>query len=64
MPASSLSPKSATSRTVDRWKIITWAGFLLAGTLHMVDPLEWLSSPIVPICVLAVEPDALTPARN
>src|SRR5262245_28929076 len=61
MPAGS-SPKGATGRRVDSWKIITWVGLLLAGALYMVDPLEWLSSPVVLICFVATEPDTPTPA--
>jgi hypothetical protein len=31
---------------VDFWKIVAWAGLLLAGALYMVDPLELLSSSV------------------
>jgi hypothetical protein len=40
-------------RGVDFWKIVAWAGLLLAGALYMVDPPALLSSSVVPICVAA-----------
>jgi hypothetical protein len=46
---------------VDFWKIVAWAGLLLAGALYMVDPLELLSSPVLPICFVAAEPDPPAP---
>jgi hypothetical protein len=49
--------QSATHRGVDFWKIVTWVGLLLAGSLYTVDPLELLFSPVVPICFVADEPD-------
>ena len=53
--------QSATDRGVDFWKIVAWAGLLLGGALYMVDPLELLSSPVVPICFVAAEPDSPAP---
>ena len=38
---------------VEFWKIVAWAGLLLAGALYMVDPLELLSSSVLPICFVA-----------
>src|SRR3954449_12596384 len=32
------------------FEIVAWAGLLLAGALYMVDPLELLSSFVLPIC--------------
>jgi hypothetical protein len=49
-------------RGVEFWKIVTWAGLLLAGALHMVDPLELLSTSVVPICSVTAESDAPAPA--
>ena len=48
---------SAAHRGVDFWKIVTWVGLLLAAALYTVDPLELLSSPVVPICFVADEPN-------
>jgi hypothetical protein len=28
----------------------------------MVNPVEWLASPVVPVCLVAAEPDTPTPA--
>ena len=53
--------QSATDRGVDFWKIVAWAGLLLAGALYMVDPLDLLSSSVVPICFVAA--DSNTPER-
>jgi hypothetical protein len=53
--------QSAMDRRVDFWKIVAWAGLLLASALYMVNPLELLSSSVVPICFLAVDSD--TPGR-
>ena len=54
--------RSATHRGVDVWKIVTWAGLFLAGSLYAVDPLELLSSPVVvPISFVAAEPDQPAP---
>jgi predicted transglutaminase-like cysteine proteinase len=53
--------QSAVNRGIDFWKIVAWAGLLLAGALHTVDPLELLSSSVVPVCFAAAESD--TPAR-
>jgi hypothetical protein len=47
---------------VDFWKIVAWAGLLLAGALYMVDPLELLSSSVLPICFVAADSDAPAPA--
>jgi len=59
---SAISPaQSAMHRGVDFWKIAAWAGILLAGALYMVDPLELLSSSVVPICFVAADSD--TPER-
>ena len=49
--------QSAMHPGVDFWRIVAWAGLLLAGGLYMVDPLELLSSPVLPICFVAAEPD-------
>jgi hypothetical protein len=49
--------QSATHPGVDFCKIVTWVSLLLAGTLYMVDPLELFSSPVVPICFVADQPD-------
>jgi hypothetical protein len=35
---------------------------LLAGALYMVDPLELLSSSVLPICFVAADSDAPAPA--
>ena len=35
---------------------------MLAGALYMVDPLELLSSSVVPICFVAADSDAPAPA--
>ena len=53
--------QSATHRGVDFWKIVTWVGLLLAGALYTVDPLELLSSPVLPICFVAAEPNPPAP---
>ena len=53
--------RSATHRGVDVWKIVTWAGLFLAGSLCAVDPLELLSAPVVPISFVAAEPDQPAP---
>jgi predicted transglutaminase-like cysteine proteinase len=44
------------------WKIVAWAGLLLAGALYMVEPLELLSTSVVPICFVTAESDAPAPA--
>jgi hypothetical protein len=49
---------------VDFWKIVAWAGLLLAGALYMVDPLERLSSSVLPICFVAADSDAPAPAAS
>ena len=54
--------QSATDRGVDFLKIVAWAGLLLAGALYMVDPLELLSSSVVPICFVAADSDTPAPA--
>jgi len=48
--------QSATDRDVDFLKIVAWAGLLLAGALYMLDPLELLSTSVVPICFVAAGP--------
>jgi predicted transglutaminase-like cysteine proteinase len=61
MSASSAT-RRATHRGIDFWKIATWAGLLLAGSLYAVDPLGLLSSPVVvPISFAADEPDQPVP---
>src|ERR1700674_5102571 len=48
--------QSAMDRGVGFWKIRSWTGLLLAGTLYMVDPLETFSySAAPPICFLAAD---------
>jgi hypothetical protein len=54
--------QSPMDRSVDFWKIVTWAGLLLAGALYIVDPPELFSSCVVPICFVAADPDAPAPA--
>ena len=49
--------QSAMHPGVDFWRIVAWAGLLLAGGLYMVDPLELLSSSVVPICFVAADSD-------
>jgi len=53
--------QSATDRGVDFWKIVAWAGLLLAGALYMLDPLELVSSSVVPICFVAADSDTPAP---
>lgn len=53
--------QSATYRGIDFWKIVIWAGLLLAGAIFMVDPVELLSySAAPPVCFLA--PDYVGPS--
>ena len=54
--------QSATDRDVDFLKIVAWAGLLLAGALYMLDPLELLSTSVVPICFVAGDSDTPAPA--
>ena len=54
--------QSATDRGVDFLKIVAWAGLLLAGALYMLDPLELLSTSVVPICFVAADSDTPAPA--
>ena len=54
--------QSATDRDVDFLKIVAWAGLLLAGALYMLDPLELLSTSVVPICFVAADSDTPAPA--
>jgi len=42
-------------------EVVAWAGLLLAGPLYAVEPLELLSSSVVPICFVAAEPDPPAP---
>jgi hypothetical protein len=49
-------------RGVDFWKIVAWAGLLLAGALYMVDPPALLSSSVVPICFVAADSGEPRPA--
>ena len=60
--SASLSTQSPMKRGVEFWKIVTWAGLLLAGALYMVAPLKLLSSSVVPICFVAAASDAPAPA--
>ena len=48
--------QSAMDRGLDFWKIVAWAGLLLAGALYLVDPLELLCSSVVPIRFVAAAP--------
>jgi len=60
---SAISPaQSAMYRGIDFWKIVAWAGILLAGALYMVDPLELLSSSVVPVSFVAADSDTPAPA--
>ena len=54
--------QSATDRGVDFLKIVARAGLLLAGALYMLDPLELLSTSVVPICFVAADSDTPAPA--
>ena len=54
--------QGAMYHRVDFWKIVAWAGPLLAGALYMVDPLELLSTSVLPICFVAADFDAPAPA--
>jgi len=60
--SASLPTQSAMNRGADCWKIVACAGILLAGALYMVDPLEVLSSSVVPICFVAADSDTPAPA--
>ena len=53
--------QSVMHQGADVWKIVAWAGFLLAGALYMVDPLELLSSSVAPIRCVGAEPDPPPP---
>src|SRR5215831_18738502 len=53
--------QSATDRGVDFWKIVARAGLLLAGALYMLDPVELVSSSVVPICFVAADSDTPAP---
>jgi predicted transglutaminase-like cysteine proteinase len=53
--------QGAMHRGVDFWKTAAWAGLLLAGALYVVDPLELLSTSVVPICFVAAESDTTAP---
>ena len=57
-----LTTQSATDRGVEFLKIVAWAGLLLAGALYMLDPLELLSTSLVPICFVAADSDTPAPA--
>ena len=57
-----LTTQSATDRGVDFLKIVAWVGLLLAGALYMLDPLELLSTSVVPICFVAGDSDTPAPA--
>ena len=57
-----LTTQSATDRGVEFLKIVAWAGLLLAGALYMLDPLELLSTSVVPICFVAADSDTPAPA--
>jgi hypothetical protein len=46
-------------RGVDFWKVVAWVGLLLAGALYMIDPLELLSSSVVPSCFDTSAPAAI-----
>ena len=56
--------QSVTPRGLGLWKILAWAGLLLAGALYMVDPVELFASPVAPICFVAADkPDSLVEIR-
>ena len=57
-----LTTQSAPDRGVEFLKIVAWAGLLLAGALYMLDPLELLSTSVVPICFVAGDSDTPAPA--
>jgi predicted transglutaminase-like cysteine proteinase len=63
-----MSASSPTQSAIDRgagfWKILAWAGLLLAGALYMVDPVELFASPVVPICFVAADSDTPAPEAN
>ena len=54
--------QGAMHRGVDFWKTAAWAGLFLAGALYVVDPLELLSTSVVPICFVAADSDTPAPA--
>ena len=63
-----MSASSPTQSAIGRgggfWKILAWAGLLLAGALYMVDPVELFASPVAPICFVAADkPDSLVEIR-
>jgi predicted transglutaminase-like cysteine proteinase len=62
MSSGSPTTQSAKHHRVDFWKIVAWAGLLLAGAVHMVDPLDLFSSSVVPISLVAADSDAPEPA--
>jgi hypothetical protein len=58
--------RSAMGRGAGFWKILAWAGLLLAGALYMVDPVKLFASSVAPICFVAAdsyEPDSLMEIR-
>ena len=57
-----LTTQSATDRGVEFLKIVAWAGLLLAGALYMLDPVELLSTSVMPICFVAADSDTPAPA--
>jgi predicted transglutaminase-like cysteine proteinase len=56
----SLPTEGATHSGPGLWRIVAWAGLLLAGALYMVDPLAPFSYSAAPIYVLAA--DGVEPA--
>jgi predicted transglutaminase-like cysteine proteinase len=46
---------SAINRGVSFWKGVTWATFLLAGAIFMLDPLELFSYSVTPMCFTTAE---------
>ena len=57
-----LTTQSATDRGVEFLKIVARAGLLLAGALYMLDPVELLSTSVMPICFVAADSDTPAPA--
>jgi predicted transglutaminase-like cysteine proteinase len=47
--------RSAVHSGVGFWKSVTWATFLVAGAISMLDPLELFSYSVTPVCFTAAE---------
>jgi predicted transglutaminase-like cysteine proteinase len=54
---------SATPPGIGFWRIVAWTGLLLVGALYVIDPIELLSSSVVPICFVAADSDAPAPTK-